>query len=79
MTRRQFITSRNGPDQVYGNCSTLPTPRTAEKFTRYRLGPPQTLHVEPMDDATLAKLRITRVRPKSRAGTSLSSFFPRLD
>jgi hypothetical protein len=79
MSKRQFVHYRKvSTEQVYQTCSTIPTPRTAEKFTRYRTGPPGALNLSPMDDRKIAKLPSSPVRPKRRPSTPIGSSFPKL-
>jgi hypothetical protein len=57
MTNRQYVHYRKVTATPLAQpCSTIPTPRTAERFTQFRLGPPGPLNVEPMDEERISQL-----------------------
>jgi hypothetical protein len=70
MTKRQYVHYRKvSAAPMTQPCSTIPTPRTVEKWSRFRTGPPGLLNLEPMREETLSQLPLTPVRAKSQLQT----------
>lgn len=81
MTNRQYVhyrgatTTKTSPSAAL---TTVPTPRTQQRFSLYRSGKTGELNLAPIDVEKLSKLPSGSLRKKKRAESSMSSRFPKL-
>jgi hypothetical protein len=79
LTMRHLIHTHKGlPQAMSAPTSTMTTPRTTEKYGRFKTRPPAALNIAPMDDAKFAKLSTAPVRQKRRPLSAAESQFPKL-
>jgi hypothetical protein len=70
MTKRQYVNYRRiSTAPITQPCSTIPTPRTIEKFTKYRLDPPGLLNLEPMPEERVIQLTSSPIKGQNRTQT----------
>lgn len=64
--------------EISQQCSTIPTPRTQQKYSNYKDDPNGKLNLSPMSRSNFSKLEKTPRAQKRRPQTSLDSRFPKL-